>query len=154
MTEEDTSSFTDACDRAEKVALRLIARAEQSSLRLTAKLEKKGFDAPAAKHVVSSLVDRNLLNDARYAELWIRSRLSMNKKVTPLWLLSSLEKRGINRKASREALEKVLDPETEYSLLIDFMKKASARKSENPWAMKHYLKKEGFSHEILEKLYS
>ena len=139
MTEEE-SQFTAACNKAEKVALRLIARAEQNRLGLTAKLEKRGFDAAVTKAVVSSLLDRNLLSDERYAELWLRSRLSSGKKLSPLWLRSSLAKRGIDINSSKKALKTVLDPETELLLLEKYLG-TSAQSRIN----KAQLKREGFS---------
>jgi regulatory protein len=139
---------------AEKAALRLIAHAEQNSRTLTVKLLKKGFDADVIKEVVSRFLDRNLLNDTRYAELWIRSRLSGRKKLSPLWLLGSLGKKGIDKKSSQKALENVLDEETEYSLLLNYVEKMDIAKSKVTWVMKKQLKKEGFSPEALDRFYS
>ena len=74
--EEDAFRFAAACYKAEKAAARLIARAEQNSFGLAAKLERRGHDTRAVKAVISVLSDRNLLDDARYAERWILSRLA------------------------------------------------------------------------------
>ena len=153
MTEE-TDRFSDAFTVAEKAALRLIANAEQNSRTLTVKLLKKGFDADVIKEVVSRFLDRNLLNDTRYAELWIRSRLSGKKNLSPLWLLASLGKKGIDKKSSQKALENVLDWETEYTLLLNYVEKMDIAKSKVTWVMKKQLKKEGFSPEVLDRFYS
>jgi len=120
-------------------------------MRLTAKLKKKGFDTLVVKEVVSRFLERNLLNDTRYAELWIRSRLSTKRKLTPLWLLSSLAKRGINRDSSKKALEKVLDPEIEFTMLLIYLKNSNSLEKKEPWVQKALLKREGFSPEVLEK---
>jgi len=108
--------------RAEDVALKLIARAEQNSTGLSAKLERKGFDTAAISEVISDLLDRGLLNDERYAVLWLRSRLAKQIQ-SPKWLLFSLRKRGIDRNSAQKALDKVLDPETEYALLLKYIEK-------------------------------
>ena len=142
MTEED-AQFTALCDKAEKAALRLIGRAEQNSLGLTAKLKKRGFDAAVVKETVQRLLDRNLLNDERYAELWLRSYLSSGKKTTPLHLRSSLAKRGIDRNSAEKAIKRTLDPETEYSLLLRYLGTGKGEIN------KPKLKKEGFSNEVL-----
>ena len=154
MNNEEISCFDAACNKAEKAAIRLIARAEQNSLGLTAKLERRGFQSIVVKEVVSRLLDQNLLNDARYAELWIRSRLSGVKKLSPLWLLSSLAKKGIDKKSSQKALEKVLDLETEYALLINYMEKSGFPKIGTAYTRRAQLKKEGFSYDVLDKYYS
>lgn len=154
MTEEEASRFVAVCNEVEKVALRLVERAEQNSLSLTAKLKKRGFESAAVKEVVSRLLDRDLLNDARYAELWLRSRLSGRKKLSPLWLLSSLAQKGIDKRSSQKALEKVLDPETEYSLLLNYIKKSDFSENGTSCIRKAQLKKEGFSPDVLDKYYS
>lgn len=151
--EEDAFYFAAACYRAETTALRLIARAEQNTLRLAAKLEQRGHKAAAVKEVVSRLRDRGLLNDERYSERWVRSRLSQKKKQSPFSLLVSLGRRGIDRDTSRAALEKTLDPETEYALLLEFLEKSGVSGDENPTISRARLKREGFSSETLDRFY-
>ena len=132
--------------KAEKAALRLIARAEQSSLGLTAKLESRGYDSAVAKTVVSGLLERNLLNDGRYAECWIRSRLG--RAPSPQWLLASLGRKGIDRDSSEKALKRVLDPETEYALLLRYLEKICL-----PGSKRAILKHKGFSFEVLDRFF-
>lgn len=151
MSDDETSRFTASCWKAEEAALRLIARAEQSSLGLTAKLVRKGFSADEVRTVVSSLLDRNLINNERYAELWVRSRLSQGK--SPNWLFSSLLKRGIDRKSALSALEKVLDPETEHELLLKFVEKAGISGHAGEIFPRKRLKSEGFSSNALDAYY-
>jgi SOS response regulatory protein OraA/RecX len=146
--EEAHQSAAD-CLRAEKIALRLIARAEQSSALLTAKLEKRGVDASIARQVVSSLLDKKLLDDERYAELCIRAHL-MKKAQSPLRFLASLEKKGIVRETSRKAIGKVLDEETEYSLLVKFVEQMGDLIEKTSF-LRTRLKHEGFSPEIISR---
>lgn len=143
--EEEIFRHAAACYRAEKTALRLIARAEQNSFGLRAKLERRGCKTKVAKAVVSRLLERNLLDDQRYAELWIRSRLSTRKKISPRRLEISLRRKGIDRDSLRKALENSLGPEIEYNLLVNYMKNASFPRS--------YLKHEGFSGDLIEKYF-
>ena len=160
--EEDSLRFAAACYKAEKIALRLIARAEQSCLALTAKLEKRGIEAAVVRAVISHLTDRELLNDVRYAELWIRSRLgsyhgkrpgSGRKALSPLWFLSSLGKRGIDRASSLSAIGKVLDGETEYALLSKYLEETDALEGKRGGFLKTRLKREGFSTEAIEMFF-
>jgi regulatory protein len=151
--EEEAIRFAAACYRAEKAALRLIARAEQHSLGLTAKLGCRGHGAAVAKAVVSRLLDRNLLDDERYAELWIRSRLASGKTPSPRWLLGSLAKRGIDRDSSREALKKVLDSETEYALLLKYLEMAGPPENKKPPNLRAQLRNEGFSSLALDRYF-
>ena len=153
LTSEDEESFrfAAACYLAEKAALRLVARAEQNSLGLSAKLAQKGHNAAVVKAVITRFLDRNLLNDERYSELWLRSRLSQGK--SPRWLLVSLGKRGVDRHSSHRALEKVLDPESEYALLLKYLGKARIFEAENAGGPRAQLKNEGFSSAVLDKYY-
>jgi regulatory protein len=140
-------------DRVEKAALRLIARAEQNSFGLAHKLERRGFNADEIKSLISSLIERDLLNDARYAELWVRSRLAQKKAHSPLWLRMSLEKRGIDRESAKKTLEKLLDPDTEHALLLRFLEKIEILDTKNMAYLRPQLKNEGFSFEVIEKYF-
>jgi len=148
--EEEACRFAAACYQAEKIALRLIARAEQNSLALTAKLERRKIDAAAAKAVVSRLLDQNLLNNERYAERWIRSQLALRKAPSPQWLLAALGKRGIDRKSSLKALDKVFDPQTEYELLEKYLEKTRISRDSRTFSIRAQLKHEGFSSTVID----
>ena len=150
VSEEEELRFAADCYKAEKVALSLIARAEQSKLRLTAKLEKKGIGNSVTKAVIHKLLERGLLDDERYAELWVRSCLA-RKTPSPLWLLVSLGKRGIDRDSSHNAIKKVLDEETEYSLLLNYIDKMDDLEKEK--GLRSLLKYEGFSPETLNRFF-
>ena len=147
--EEEALHAAAACWEAERAALRLIARAEQSILALIAKLERRGYTAEAVKTVISRLSERNLLNDERYAEYWIRSRL-LRKAQSPRWLLISLGKKGIDRDSSHKALAKVLDPDSEFALLLKFIE---TRGNQGGEAHRFQLKHEGFSVEVLDRYF-
>jgi len=151
--EEDSLRFAAACYKAEKIALRLIARAEQSCLALTAKLGKRGIEAAVVREVIPRLTDMELLNDIRYAELWVRSRLGSKKALSPLWFLSSLGKRGIDKTSSLNAINRVLDAETEYALLLKYLEETEALEGKGGRFLKTRLKHEGFSHEVIEKFF-
>ena len=149
----ENSRFNVSCHKAEESALKLIARAEQNSAGLSTKLELKGFDSVVIKTVISDLMNRGLLNDERYAALWLHSRLAKQVQ-SPKWLLLSLRKRGIDKHSSLKALEKTLDPETEYTLLIKYvekLEKTSKNKKQPP--LRTLLKYEGFSVESLDRYF-
>ena len=151
--EENAFRFAAACYQAEKAALRLIARAEQNSLVLTAKLERRKFDAVVAKAVVSRLLEQGLLDDGRFAERWIRSRLALRKPPSPQGLLAALGKRGIDRKSSFKALDKVLDSQTEYELLLKYLEKAQFPQGKRIFSLRAHLKFEGFSSMVLDRYF-
>jgi regulatory protein len=153
ITAEEESAFrhASACLRAEKAALRLIARAEQCSQGLVRKLTKRGHEMACIHVVITRLVELNLLDDNRFARLWLESRLHVAR--SPRRLLIALCARGISRNDAEAALKTVLDMEAELTLLERFVKKY-ARKAGNMGedsnrTLKYLLKSEGFSPEII-----
>jgi regulatory protein len=126
--------------RADKIALRLIARAEQCSAGLARKLEKRGCEPSGIKEAIAHLTEQGLINDGRFARLWLQSRLRLPR--TPKRLLASLCARGIPRNEAQTALDDVLNEETELAMLERFAKKY-AKKAGNQ--LKYILKSEGFS---------
>jgi len=135
--------------RAEKAALRLIARAEQCTGGLTRKLEKRGFDAACIGEVISKLTELKLLDDNRFSRLWLESRLRLPR--SPRRLLISLCARGIDREDAQTALKNVLDEDTELVLLKKFAKKYSRKVKGEPRLLKHLLKNEGFSRSAINQ---
>jgi regulatory protein len=116
--EEAGLRFAAACQRAEKAALRMIARAEQSVWGLTRKLEKRGHGAACAAAVVSRLVDVELVNDRRFAQLWLETRRLRAR--SPRRLLAGLRARGISRDDAETALRTIFADETEWAMLLRF----------------------------------
>jgi regulatory protein len=154
ITDEDTAfRFASECQRAEKVALRLIARAEQCSLGLTRKLEKRNFSTDCVSAVISRLLELKLVNDSRFSRLWLESRLRLAR--SPRRLLVSLCGRGIDRDDAETAIKTILDEETEFKILTRFVKKYSrkqGRKEEkNSVSLKHMLRNEGFSQQVINQ---
>jgi len=141
--------------RAEKTALRLIARAEQCSGSLARKLEKRGHSASCAGAVISRLCETKLLDDSRFAQLWLESRMRLTR--TPRRLLSSLCARGIDRDDAEAAIKFVFDDDAEYTLLERFVIKHSKKKrgkkkgEEDSRSLKYLLRNEGFSSKSIHR---
>ena len=158
MSEEvlNTSEYL----RAEKAALRLISRAEQCTAGLARKLEKRKFDTACINAVISHLCEIGLLDDNRFARLWLESRLRLAR--SPKRLLSALCARGIARDDAEAAVKNVLDEDAENSMLAKFaarfakqIAKKHARKSggeseDVTRKLKYLLKSEGFSQTAIQ----
>jgi regulatory protein len=144
--EEDGFRFASACLRAEKAALQLIARAEQTMFGLSRKLEKRGHEPACARAVIASLAEMGLVDDHRYAQLWLESRCGL-RSTSPRRLFAGLCAKGIDRDDAESALKTVLDAETEPALLSRYAKKLrrSRRPPEDARALKYALRAEGFS---------
>ncbi|MDR0302906.1 MAG: recombination regulator RecX [Treponema sp.] len=150
---EESESTTTAYLRAKNTALRLIARAEQCTHGLARKLEKRGYDALCINTVISELSDKNLLNDSRFAQLWLESRLRLTR--TPQRLLAALCARGVDRKDAEAALKTVFDEEAELSLLKRFVHKKmrKGKREETARSLKYLLNSEGFSPQVIRRFF-
>ena len=145
---------------AEKSALNLIARAEQCTKGLKQKLEKKKYRSETIQIVLDHLVKLNLLNDSRYAELWLRFRINYGAK-GPRMLSERLRAKGINEQTVNAVLALLLTEETEAALLRRCLEKAkrdkkgyakifSENNSTDSKTIRYFLKGQGFSPEAIE----
>jgi regulatory protein len=150
--EEEACRFAAACYRTERAALRLVARAEQTCRGITHKLELRGFAASCVQAVVSRLEGQEILNDERYAALWLHARLARCAE-GPRKLLVALRRRGISSGDASAALQHVLDFQTESALLKGYLKKNHPKNSQNSTFFKKQLKYEGFSPSVIEAVW-
>jgi len=153
VDEEKALRFASACLRTEKIALRLIARAEQNTFGLTCKLKKRKHDPGCISAVIAQLCEMGLLDDSRYARLWLESRISRQAS-SPRRLLAALCSRGISRHDAEAALKETLDNETERQLLERYVQKLTRGRASNgnddaqganSAPLRYTLKGEGFS---------
>lgn len=75
-------------------AIRLLARREHARRELVAKLRGRGFGAELIETVLDQLEGERLLSDARYAEVYVRSRIGSGHG--PLRIRAELRERGID----------------------------------------------------------
>jgi regulatory protein len=154
---EESENNTTVYLQAKNTALRLIARAEQCTHGLALKLEKRGYDRSCVNRVISELSDQNLLNDRRFAQLWLESRMRLTR--SPQRLLASLCGRGVDRKDAEAAFRTVFDEETELSLLKRFVKKNALKAGRGKGAdtarsLKYLLNNEGFSPQAIRLFFT
>ena len=145
--EEEAFRFASACLRAEKRALQLIARAEQTAFGLSRKLQKRGYEPDCINAVIAQLCELNLLDDRRYARLWLESRISRQAS-SPRRLLAALRSRSIDRHDAEAALRETLDDEAERQLLEHYVQKLRRKGKygdDDSAALRYTLKSEGFS---------
>ena len=133
-----------ACFRAERAALTLIARSEQYTSSLSRKLEQRGHERRIVQTVMERLLSLDLVNDCRYAEMWVESRLSRVAE-GPGKLAASLQARGIPRTIAAAAVRSLIDSEGEVRLLYRYAEKKSLDLGENDFTLRSRLGKAGFS---------
>lgn len=99
---------------------------------------------------LDTLAEAGILDDSRYARLWIEGRIK-HKAVSPRQLLASLYGKGICRAVATAALKETLDSDSELALLRNFMAKSSPE-GRGCGNSRERLRFEGFSAEVLERL--
>jgi regulatory protein len=158
-SEEETGlRFAADCFRAERAALRLIARAEQTRAGITRKLGQRGHESSRVQAAVSYLTELEIIDDHRFAGRWIRARLYRGAD-SPLRLITGLCRRGIDRRTARSACKSILDFEKETELLRKFIAKRypaagnparGDRPDQEARFFRGRLRREGFSARALE----
>lgn len=151
--EADAFRFAAACLRAEKAALGLVARAEQCVFGLSRKLEKGGHQAACVRAVIARLTELEIVDDRRFARLWLQSRIN-RRSDTPRKLLTGLRSRGIDRDAAAGALKSALHLEAEKALLDRYIAKNRLLEGDlgaaDRSSLKFRLKQEGFSSGLIQ----
>jgi regulatory protein len=148
--------FAAECYRAERAALRLVAHSEQTVAGLKVKLEQRGHVKDCIKAAVSLLAELEIVDDRRFSERWVQSRLYRGAE-SPRRLINGLCRRGIDREIAREACKKALDLELETALLARFIEKRYPATDRGSPAggetrfLRGYLKSEGFSPQVLRR---
>jgi regulatory protein len=151
-SEEEALRFASACLRAEKTALQLIARAEQNVFGLSRKLEKRGHNPAYIHSVIARLCELGILDDHRYARLWLESHIC-RQATSPRRLLTALRSRGIDRRSAETALKEAIDDEAEQRLLERYVQKLRRKRTnsggddsaDDDHSLRYTLKNEGFS---------
>jgi len=106
LTGEIFSELAERCCywQAMKKAVELLARREHSRKELGDKLKQRDFPGETVSSVLHALEQRSYLDDRRFAESWVRTRLR-KKPEGRRRLASGLASKGV----SRETAEGVLD---------------------------------------------
>ena len=93
--------------------MRMLAAREHSRFELARKLRQRGHPAPAIDEVLDALVERDLLSEARYVEVYLQQRI--RKGYGPLRLRAELAERGIGGGLVDDALA---DLAPDWQLLV------------------------------------
>ena len=91
----DKPELPDTSPRDARIAaMRLLTRREHSSQEIKQKLVYKGFDSALIENLIKELRQENLLSDERFAESYVRSRIS--RGYGPSRIRQELRQRGTN----------------------------------------------------------
>ncbi len=132
-----------------KSALRLLTRREHSRVELQRKLSVKGFESSEIFVLLDQLEDEDLLSDARFTEVYIRTR--RQRGFGPLRIANELAQRGIAQEMIDDYLHAQPDDwfELASSELVKRFGRERARSYKERARQARFLQGRGFSNEVI-----
>lgn len=132
---------------AECKAEEYLARCEQCRAGLEKKLFQKSHSKQSIKQALDYLEEKNLLNDLRFSEIWLRNHI-ITKPQGRIRLLRELISRGIKTGDAKKAVDDFFKVNDEIQLCRRAYKKAlkSGKKDEK---LIKYLMDSGFSYKLI-----
>ncbi len=139
--------------KAKNKAFHLLSYRERTVKEMKDRLFKKGFDNDVVEQTINYLLEKDLINENRFAEQWIRSRINNHPRGRRL-IYKELLKKGLNRSLIDSSLNKYLSFEQEIKMSETLIKKWLRKHKEEDresLKLKNYLSNKGFSYDIINK---
>lgn len=151
MSETDREEIA----RAREYALRLLDYRDRSVGEMRRKLADRRFPAETAAAVISDLTRLGLLDDERFARLWVRSRLNSRPR-SGFLLALELARKGVSRNIIDSALKEALGPESELDSARSLARRQAPRYRFDPpdsarRKLEAYLARRGYRRELIEE---
>ena len=131
-------------------AVEYLARREHSSNELILKLRKKGYDNETARAAVELCRERGYVDDRRFAEMWLASRLKKHPEGRSS-LAAGLARKGVPRNIAAEVLESVLTDESQDDALARSLAKYIRTRSADPKKIVNHLLRRGFRYADIKR---
>ena len=146
----------DALKKIRQHAYRLITYRPRSEKELSDRLKEKGYNAQAISRIISELKEEGLIDNRSFARLWSRKRLQTDGK-GPVVIRMELLSKGIDKEIIADTIEELEKDFNEEDIARDLLKRKlrlvkgmDRRKARI--RIFGYLKRRGFSNEIVYKL--
>ena len=97
---------------ARAIVLRQLTNSPKSRLQLSRKLAERNVPEDVAEAVLDRFEEVRLINDAEFAEMWVRSR-SQTRKLAKGALRRELAEKGIDPETAADALDQLSDEDEE-----------------------------------------
>lgn len=143
--------------KARESALSLLSFRARTAVELRRRLRRKEFPEEVAEACVQELVDRGLVDDSAFAEVFVRDRVRLRPRGTRR-LVQELRAKGVDADTAADAVEEVLEREevTELELAREAVAKWSARAGEDPLRARRrlygFLARRGFGGETVRQI--
>lgn len=150
MEEIDKKEFSKARNK----AFKLLSYRERTIKEIEDRLRKNDFKEEVIKAVVDFLLEKDYLNEDRFAEMWIRSRKKHHPRGRKL-IYKELKDKGLNQKIINSALNQFLSYQEELKMAEYLKNKWLRRRTEedsSSYKLKNYLANKGFSYSLVYKI--
>ncbi|HLR21638.1 MAG TPA: RecX family transcriptional regulator [Tissierellaceae bacterium] len=134
--------------------LKFLSYRERSQKEVYDRLKIRGYDEDKINNAINYCLDKNYINDTRFAETFIQEKTEINK-LGSYRIKQELSIKGI----SREIIEEVLEPDYEQELEMATelaLKKVSSYKNDNRNAQYRklggYLQRRGYNFDIVREV--
>lgn len=97
---------------AQNIVYRQLTASAKSRLQLARKLAERNIPEDVAEAVLDRFQEARLINDAEFADMWVRSR-SQSRKLAKGALRRELAEKGIDQEAAAAALDQLTDADEE-----------------------------------------
>lgn len=144
---------SDKADKAIAYAYRLLSVRPRSERELRERLFKKGFGRACTQNVIALLKERDIIDDFKFAKLWIESRMRMNPKGEML-LRKELREKGIKSSVIEKALSEKEGKEDFLAMALAKKRLETLKKLPKEKARKRlfdFLARRGFDFDIIEE---
>ncbi len=148
----------DIYDKAKNYAYRVLGYRARSEKELRNKILEKGYSRKATNSVIAELKREGLINDKKFGQHWIKTRLENNAR-SLLVIKRELLLKGIDKEIVESLLDDFnqdFDEEKVVRRLID--SRMRVVRGLDPEKVKHrlygFLKRRGFSSQIILKILS
>jgi regulatory protein len=147
MEQIDKEEFSKARNK----AFKLLSYRERTIKEIEDRLRKKEFSEAVIKAVVDFLLEKDYLNEERFAEMWIRSRKKHHPRGRKL-IYKELKNKGVNQRIINNALNQYLSSQEELEMAEYLMDKWLRRRTEedsSSYKLKNYLANKGFNYDLI-----
>jgi regulatory protein len=143
--------------KAREAALNLLSFRARSATELRRRLRRKEFPEEVVDACVDELVERGMVDDSAFAEMFVRDRVRFRPKGRRR-MVQELRAKGVDAETADEAVGEVMEREeiSELDLAREAVSKWSRRQGEDPLRARRrlygFLARRGFGGEVVRQI--
>lgn len=143
--------------KAREASLNLLSFRPRTVVELRRRLRDKGFEEEIVEGCLEELVDRGLVDDASFAEMFTRDRVRFRPR-GPRRLVQELRSKGVDADTARAAIDEVWEREdvSELELAREAAAKWSPKSAEDPARARRrlygFLARRGFGSDTIRQI--